>query len=255
MRSILEASNLSSFRPFEQRGRQTFVGVGQKMQQVVSLVSAGIFETGEIEAADLHQPLVVLLESNVQLGGDFVFRGRRLQALLRCGDGGLDLFRLTAFSDAAPNPSHAGCPECSAYLIFGVRLQFDVFGAGRSCSIAEIKPSTPLETRSSRLMLSGSRLLNPTGDQAHLGQVFQNEALAFIVGHFTRHRVGIHTLFTHGLLLFYAADRAPGGGARKDQFEQAFRAGRFEVLGDALAGRKKGQWFWRERAASLKIGP
>ena len=78
---MLEASSLLELRPFEQRGRQAFVGVGQKVQQVVALFSAGIFEAGEIEAANLHQPLVILLEGDVQLGGDFVFGGRRLQAL------------------------------------------------------------------------------------------------------------------------------------------------------------------------------
>ena len=181
------------FRPFQQRGGKHFVGVGQIVKQVFALIVAGILQAGQIEAADLHQPLVILLQGDAQLGGDFLLRGRTLQALLRNGDGGFDLFRLTALLARRPVQTAQAIENRSADLVFGVRLQLDVVDG---IEIVDRRDQAEHAVRNQVVEADAVRqtLLDPPGDQAHLGQVFQDETFPLIVGHFARHRIAIHML-------------------------------------------------------------
>ena len=126
------ASSLSSSARSSSVEGKHFVGVGQKVQQVFALIAAGIFQAGQIEAADFHQPLVILLQGDTQLGGDVLLRGRALQTLLRHGDGGFDLFRLAALLARRPVQAAQAIENRSADLVLGVRLQLDVVRRDRS---------------------------------------------------------------------------------------------------------------------------
>ena len=153
-----------------------------------------MLQTGDVQPADLYQPLVIFLK------GCPVPRRSRLRlanaADVCSADATAASICLTcgAFS-GAPNRGRAGCPENRPTdLVFRVGLEFDRW-PGSKLSIAEIRPITPVETRSSRQMLSGRRSCIRRAISLTCA-VFQNEPLSFLFVNHDRYRIAIHKIST-----------------------------------------------------------
>src|SRR5262245_49560333 len=96
------------------------------MEEILSLFGTGILETGDIEAADLHQPLVILLHGNAEFARNLLFARRSFELLFRSRDGGFNLFRLAALLPWRPIQTAKAVENRTTDLVFSVSLQLDV---------------------------------------------------------------------------------------------------------------------------------
>src|ERR1035441_2817925 len=111
---------------------------------------------------------------------------------------------------------------------------------GSKWSIAEINPSTPVETRSSMLMLSGRRAWIRRAISRTWGKCsrMRRSRSSSVISPDT---VYPYIWFHPSSCNFLCGRSRPAGGARQYQLQHALGAGGFEILGNALARGEEGQ--------------
>ena len=68
----------------------------------LAVIIAGILQAGDVETANLHQPLVILVDRDLEHRRDLLFRRGAFQALFRRRDGSLYLLRPAALLARSP---------------------------------------------------------------------------------------------------------------------------------------------------------
>ncbi len=189
------------FRAFKEAGRRVVLPVGDVTQQVSGAFAGGILQTGDVQAAGFHQPLMVFVERNAELERDFLFGWTALETLLGLAHGGFDLFGFAAFLPGSPIQAAQAVEDGPANLVFGVGFQLHVEARVEVINRRDQAQHTGRD-QVFQADVFRQPLLNPPRDEPHLGQVLQNQPLAFFFAdHLRRHR-GIHrrSLFCVGLL-------------------------------------------------------
>ena len=225
MPSIPSASSRSSSDLSRSAEGRFSCSSGKIVQQVLALIAAGVLQAGDVQAADLHQPFVILFERNLQFRGDLLFGGRALQALFRRGDGRFDLLGLAALLPRRPVQAAQAVQDGAADLVFRIGLQLDVVAR---VEVVDGRNQADDAGRHQVFQADVLRqpLLDPPGNQPHLRQMLQDEPFPLVVADHFRHRIRVHTYrFRHS-----RSDRASRPPPRAPG-----RAGRVRISSDQPA--------------------
>src|SRR5713226_8547344 len=179
LRNTVDAGRQKALQlgPFQKRGRQILSGIRDVLQQVLALFAPGILQARYIQAADLDQPSVVLLERDSEFPGDLVFGGRTLQLLLGGGDRLLNLFGLAAFLAGRPIQAAEAIQNRSANLVLRISLELDVMGRVEMVDGG----NEPEHSRGHQVVQTDALrqpFLYPPRDETYLRQVLEDEFLA-----------------------------------------------------------------------------
>src|ERR1017187_4233705 len=177
-----------------QKGRgETFVIIRNIVKQVFALVVSGVLEAGDVQPADFHQPLMILLNGNAQLSGSLLLGWRTLQSLFHGGYGRFDLLRFAPLLAGRPVQTSQAVQDGPTDLVFRVSLEFYVVAR---VEVIDRRNQTKDAGRHQVFQTDVFRqtLLDTPGNQPHLREMFQDEPFALVVSDHFGHRIRIHMI-------------------------------------------------------------
>src|SRR5579884_3536837 len=140
------------------------------------IIRAGALEAAKVNTANIDEPLMVFLDGQAQRGGDLVFTRGAVRALLDFSNRGFNLFRTLTLLPGGPVQTTQAVENCTPDLIFGVSLQLDIMRRVEPV-YRGYQPHDAAGNEILEIYRIRKPLVNAPGDQAHLREVFQDEAL------------------------------------------------------------------------------
>jgi hypothetical protein len=124
---------------------------------------------------------MILSQRDAQFGGDFFLARTSAQSLLQRCDGGFQVAAQAAALARRPIQASQSIQNGSPDAVFRVRFQFDVLGRVVMVNCGD-QPKGACGDQVIHADGCRQPFMNSPGDEAHLGQMLQNEAFALLRG-------------------------------------------------------------------------